>query len=228
MLRAIVFDLDDTLYEEEQFIFSGFRQVAQYLEAKDVVGDSFWSQLREVYQQGVRGKIFDEALVKVGVTPEVDLIAEMLQVYRSHKPNIELYPDARQILGVLNGQYRLGLLSDGYAHVQRNKVAALGLRDSFHAIVFSDELGRGCWKPSPKPYRRMLDVLEVTAGEALYVGDNPAKDFITARKTGWWTVQVKRANGQYGDLIPEPGYQAHYEVSNLLEIPSLPIEGLTA
>jgi putative hydrolase of the HAD superfamily len=90
--------------------------------------------------------------------------------------------------------------------------------DCFQAVVLSDELGLGCWKPSPAPYRKMLAALAVPAGDALYVADNPAKDFVAARKAGWWTVQVRRPEGQYHQLVPQPGYEAHFVIDSLLEL----------
>jgi putative hydrolase of the HAD superfamily len=226
VLKAIVFDLDDTLYEEEQFILSGFRQVARHLARRDFVSDGFYAQLYQVYREGIRGNIFDEALARVGLAPEPGLIAEMLQVYRAHKPEIRLYPDALQILEVLSGEYSLGLLSDGYLNTQQNKIESLGIQDYFQAIVFSDEFKRENWKPSPLPYVKTLEILGIHAGEAVYIGDNPAKDFVTARRTGWLTIQVKRPAGQYRQVTPKPGYEAHFVVPDLLQILTLPIDGL--
>ena len=226
MLKAVVFDLDDTLYPEEQFILSGFCQVAEHLGRKGLVANDFFHHLEQVYRKGVRGKIFDEALTLVGIKPGLQLIQEMLHVYRSHTPNIKLFPDAGEILSMLSAKFVLGLLSDGYLGVQINKFEALGIRHYFHAVVFSDRFGREYWKPNPKPYQAVLDQLGIAPDEALYVADNPAKDFITPRKMGWWTVQVKQPNGQYRNLIPQPGYQAHFEIASLLEIPGLPIDSL--
>ncbi len=75
----------------------------------------------------------------------------------------------------LSMSYRLGLLSDGLLRVQRAKLEALGLEELFEVVVFSDELGRDAWKPSTRPFERMLELLQVPAPEAVYVGENSLK-----------------------------------------------------
>jgi putative hydrolase of the HAD superfamily len=106
------------------------------------------------------------------------------------------------LLEGLHRRYLLGLLSDGYLEVQRKKVEALALDRYLDAIVLSDEFGRDAWKPSPRPFLKVLEVLAVDAHAAVYVADNPAKDFAGARGVGMASVRLRSEDGVYGRLEP--------------------------
>jgi putative hydrolase of the HAD superfamily len=117
----------------------------------------------------------------------------------------------------------LGLVSDGYLEAQQRKWAALDIDRYFRAVVFSDELGRAHWKPSPLPYRTVLDRLMIAAERAVYVGDNPTKDFRGARLTGMSTIRVRRHGGLYAHLEPSsPDDAPDAEISDVSEICSGP------
>lgn len=57
--------------------------------------------------------------------------------------------------------------------------------------------------------------------DCVYVGDNPKKDFIGARKLGWYTIRIRRPHGEHNALEPEPGFEAHREITSLRDLPSL-------
>jgi putative hydrolase of the HAD superfamily len=105
--------------------------------------------------------------------------------------------------------------------VQRRKVHALGIESSFDAIVYSDDLGREHWKPSTLPFQRILYSLNITPNESVYVGDNPLKDFIGARKMGMMTIQIKKSGTEHSGLLPEPGFEADYVLATLDDLPLL-------
>lgn len=215
MSLALVLDLDDTLYPERAYNFSGFRAVDRYLEAqRGIVG--FAECCIALYDAGGRGKIFDEALLRLAQTADV---GELLAVYREHTPEITLFEDAQQLFARVRGKLPLALLTDGYAAVQRRKVAALGIEEYFAALVFSDDEGREAWKPSPLPYLKVMDLLAEKAEEFIYVGDNPSKDFVTARKLGWQTVMVCRPGAVHQALDVAPGFEADIEVGSLAALP---------
>jgi putative hydrolase of the HAD superfamily len=132
-------------------------------------------------------------------------------------PVIKLCDDARWALEHYKNFKKIGLITDGYLSVQKNKVAALNIEKYFDIIVFSDELGKENWKPSPLPYQKVEQILSVYNSECVYIGDNPTKDFITAKKMGWITVQIKR-NGDYSDLKVDSSYYADKTISSLFEL----------
>jgi putative hydrolase of the HAD superfamily len=203
--RAVVLDLDDTLYPEAAYVRSGFRAVAtQVQEALGVPAGEAEAELVALFEQGVRGDTFDRWLASRGLGGEV-VVGDLVAAYRAHEPDIDPYPDAAPLLGRLRaGGFAVGLLSDGDPAVQGAKLDALGLRDAFDAIVITGELGEGAGKPSPRGYVEVLRRLgDAPPGESVYVSDNPAKDFLGARRAGMRSIRVRRPEGVYAALEPE-------------------------
>jgi len=196
--RAVICDLDDTLYPEREYVRGGFRAVSAW--AQEHVGipaDEGFQELEVLFEQGVRGDTFDHWL-RTRQLPLNSWVDDMVRIYRAHVPDIHTYPDVRPALDALPAGTRLGLVTDGYADVQRRKLAALPeLGDLFDIVVVSDELGRDAWKPSPRPFQAALLALSVRAADTVYIADNPAKDFIGARRLGISTIRIRRADGLY-------------------------------
>lgn len=216
MIQAIVFDLDDTLYPERDYALSGLRAVATWAEEHlGIPADQGFTELRRLFEDGVRGDTFDRWLESHGFQPD-EWVPRMVQVYREHVPHIQPYPEVSGLLQRLRPRYRLGLVSDGYAEVQKRKLAALGLTSCFDAFVFSDEWGREAWKPNSRSFEIALERLKVTGSEAVYAADNPAKDFLGARRVGLWTVRVRRPDGLYSHLDPpSPEHAPDVEIESL-------------
>ncbi|MCX8044130.1 MAG: HAD family hydrolase [Desulfobacterota bacterium] len=201
-IRAVVFDLDDTLYPERAFVQSGFRAVSSYLREHRIVHNDVYPLLWQKFSDGVRGTIFNEVLCELIGEADDRLIRTLVFIYRTHMPDIRLYPDALPVLYWCTQRYKTGLLSDGSAYMQQNKIIALGIRSFFNAVMLTDTLGREYWKPHVAGYQKLSDALGVPPQACLYVGDNAEKDFIGAKKSGWFTVHVRRPDGIY-TLIPE-------------------------
>ena len=217
MIKAVVFDLDDTLYPESSYVESGFKAVDSYLlEQHEITG--FFNTARELFHSGHRGKIFNDALDTLQLEYQLLLIKELIDVYRSHIPTIILSSEAKDILDCFSDRFKLGLITDGYRQVQRNKINALGISDYFHEICVTDELGKGYWKPHEKPYQMMQKALEVEPEQCVYVADNPNKDFVTPKKMGWLTVQLISEAGEYcfADVTPE--FEAEHKINSLSEL----------
>ena len=199
ILRAVIFDLDDTLYPERDYVLSGFRAVAQWAQRElGIPSDEGYARFERLFAEGVRGTTFNQWLRESGL-PEESWVSQMVQVYRRHQPHIQPFADVPALLGRLGRRYKLGLISDGYLQVQRKKWRALGLESHFSAVVFSDEGGRECWKPSTWPYRQALQRLGCGPDEAVYVGDNLLKDFWGANQLGMGTIHLHRHIGEYAD-----------------------------
>lgn len=223
MISAVVFDLDDTLYPEHAFARSGFAAAGRWLqEQRSVAGLA--TEAGRLFAAGRRGTVFDEALRNLGEEPAAELVAQLVAIHRSHIPCIELYPDATWALEHCGGYGRLGLLTDGFAATQRNKVSALGIAARFQAAVFTDDYGRENWKPSPVPFERIARALDCRADACVYVGDNPAKDFVAPNRLGWRTVHLRRADGEYAGLAPAglpADHRAQHEITSLFELRGL-------
>lgn len=202
-MRAVLFDLDDTLYPEIEYVKSGFGAVARYLGARVAFdAEVLLDRMLALLQRDGRGKVFDTLLDELGIyMPQ--RVSLLLYLYRSHRPVIRLYDDAQITLRELRQHgLQIGIITDGMGAVQRRKVAALGLNRLTDIILCTDELGREYWKPSLVPYQVALEYLDVEPAEAAYVGDNPQKDFHGANLLDMMTIQIARQ-------VASPAAQAH-------------------
>lgn len=221
MWRAVVFDLDDTLVAERDFVLGGFRAAAARAAAGSGIAEAVaYDELVGMYRSGVRQTTFDRWLA---AHPELGLTVEVLvEAYRNHPPVLTPLPGVERLLGELKAVYRLGLVSDGPAAVQERKWLACGLAPWFDAVVFSDALGRAAWKPSPEPFLAVSRALRLAPADCVYVGDNPAKDFRGARAAGMRAVWARHAAGEYHGLTPaaaedQPDWTTH-SIEELAEV----------
>ncbi|CAM4097443.1 haloacid dehalogenase [Bacillus manliponensis] len=222
VIRAIVFDMDDTLYNEKDYVVSGLKAVDNWF-VENHRQTGFYHTAIELFNQGERKFIFNKVLEELDVLYEECLISSMIEHYRSHEPNITLSEEAEWVLDNLFPSVKVGLISDGYLVTQEQKVKALKLPERLHSIILTDQLGKEYWKPSRVPYEEMSKSLQVSSYQCVYIGDNLTKDFVTAKKLGWTTVHINRKDGIYYGSIVEEDHKAHYEISNLKELCTIPV-----
>ena len=212
---AVVFDLDDTLYAERDYVLSGFRALGRWLGRSEGIGgfaDAAWAE----FCAGHRGDIFDRALVRLGVPPTATRIAEMVRRYRSHRPQIRLAPDAERWLARAAGRRPLALITDGPTASQSRKVSALALRDhGFRPILLTDRWGLAYRKPHERAYRAVERRLGLSGAELVYVADNAAKDFLAPRRLGWATVQIRRPGALHAGPPATPEFGADRSIDSL-------------
>jgi len=191
MIGAVLFDLDDTLYAQQQWLDGAWHAVAARAGDDGVDPRRFEDVLRELAAGGSdRGRIIDRALARLGES-RVSVPA-LVTVFRAHAPvRLDPYPGVVDALNDLHRRVPLGLISDGDPIIQRAKLAALDLEPLFASVVLSDEHGRAHRKPDPLPFRVALATLGVEPTSAVYVGDRPAKDVAGAVGAGLRAVRVR-------------------------------------
>lgn len=220
-LQAILFDLDDTLYEERHFFRSGFVCVARELERRGVgLAASLADRLEHFHHHEGREQVFQKLAAHAGFSPA--WIPELVALFRSHVPEIQLAPDSREALPRLRGRYRLGCVTDGWKDVQRRKVAALKVEPLLHALVIADELGREFWKPHPQPFLTCCARLGVAPEAAVFVGDNPERDLVGAQRAGLTFVRMRRPGAYFSQReLDSRETQSAGEVRQLVELEEL-------
>jgi len=223
MIKAVIFDLDDTLFSESEFVRSGFRAVSDWIESH-YQKKNFFEIAEQLFAEGKRGNLFNLALERLGVCYDQVFIHLLVTVYREHVPKLLLYEDSKWAIEYFKQRKKIGIITDGYFITQQNKVVALGIENEFNIIVYSDQYGRENWKPSKVPYLKVMENLGCQGDECVYIGDNPSKDFITANSLGWQTIQICRDNGEYSGLCKDDSHNAVFQISSLYELKSLILE----
>jgi putative hydrolase of the HAD superfamily len=195
---CVVFDIDDTLYLERDYVRSGFEAVGQWA-ARWLGFDDFSKRCWDLFVAGHRGNIFNETLCALGEAENTALTSALVDIYRTHVPSIALEPDADVALNVISSRSSIAVISDGPIAAQSRKAEALGLCRRFTApMILTELLGSSYRKPHPKAFVRVQELLPNKI--YVYVADNPLKDFLAPKRLGWITVRVRRSNGLHATL----------------------------
>lgn len=194
-VNVVIFDLDDTLYSEKEYVKSGYRKIGEYL-----------IDIANVYERLMRYFKEDKFAIDELIKEEPSLEGrknELLEIYREQTPNISLYPGVLEMLmRMKNKGIKLGIITDGRVYGQKQKIMALQLGDVFDEIIITDELAG---KTDPKIFRKpnfisfeiMQQRFQVPFDQMVYIGDNIQKDFIAPSKLGMSTVYFKNQDGLY-------------------------------
>lgn len=210
---VVVFDLDDTLYKEIDFLDSAYREISKEIEERFAVSHVYEQMLEDYY---ANKDVFQNQVDRL--QGRLDK-AYLLNRYRAHIPEIKLNQDAITCLSVLKGNnIPIGLITDGRSVTQRNKIQALGLNawiDNSN-IIISEEFGSE--KPSERNYRYFED--RFCDCRFFYVGDNVKKDFIAPNRLGWKTICLldNGKNIHRQDFNCYEGYKPTYQVAILKDV----------
>ena len=211
----MVFDLDDTLYPERQYVRSGYRAVAQFLRERLGREDAFEDWLWDRFCSGRSTGALDALNAELALGRSAEQIEQLVSVYREHRPDIRPRQGAAALLRRLGERCRLALLSDGFLPAQRLKLDALALAPLFEVVVLTEEMGRECWKPSDAGYLAVRERLGVPHECCAYVGDNPAKDFVAPNRLGWRTVRLVCQGQVHADKPAAPGGRPDITIRSL-------------
>lgn len=200
---VVVFDIDDTLYFERDYVESGFRHVAQEV-AKDTPyeAEAIFEYLWGLFKNGVRGDTFDRLLEE---NPDVRhrwTVEALVERYREHEPDIEWNPQMKDVVHELDSQFPLAVLSDGPLPSQRAKVRGLNLEEHFDPIILTREVAADAEKPDPRPFRRAEEKTAKSGTSLVYLADNPTKDFVAPNELGWTTIRYRDPRQLRYDIEP--------------------------
>lgn len=213
--KVIVFDLDDTLYKEIDFLKSAFQQIAQLIEKKYNLQGVFSFMMKCYYEQK---NVFQEINNNYSLAISIDTY---LSLYRNHIPNISLNAETKEILSILcqSNNTILGLLTDGREITQKNKLISLGLNKYIYEknIVISESFGSE--KPSLNNYLYFPQKYYGN-NKFMYIGDNINKDFIAPNQLKWTTICLldNGKNIHKQDFSLPSKYLPQYTISNMTEL----------
>lgn len=181
---VVVFDLDDVLFSEFDYLRSAFWKIAEILGENRKY--TLFNQMMSFYFNG--DNVFDKILEAGYVNKTFDR-EKFLHIYRHHEPSditlsweVKTFLDDLKISGI-----PIGIISDGRSITQRNKIKALGLNLYTSDIVISEEVGYT--KPSEKGYSGFMQ--KYPDRNYIYIGDNYNKDFIAPNRLGWMSIALE-------------------------------------
>lgn len=217
-IKAVVFDLDDTLYPQAEYKRSGFKVVASWLaEKRGIDSTTVLYELESILDRfgASYPQMFDRLVERLKLKPE--LVAELVHVFIHHVPEIDCFEGVLPMLSRLRCKYRLGILTDGRFEVQQKKLSALGLNKKVDKILCSDTMG--LQKPAPELFVWFEQQFEMDGQVLAYVGDDLEKDFYGANIREWFTVMV--GTGESSAKLCNPSYRAHYEIVSITGLEKL-------
>jgi len=221
MVKAVIFDLDDTLISEKNYIESGYLHISTLLSNRMNKDQQELNQiLHELFNETPKN-VFNRLFDKLEVIYTNNNIIELVEEYRTHLPTIHFFDDVIPCLEDLKkNRIKTGTITDGFANSQRQKLKAVKAIDYFDEIIITDELGREYWKPHPKAFEIMKEALNVEFSDMVYVGDNISKDFVTPNRLGMKTVCIYREKRIYKMkkcLYPQE-FHAQYTIKTLYDL----------
>ena len=201
MIQAVIFDLDNCLYDETTYIQSGFRYITSNMfNGSQEVYDKLWNIYQGCCHHGKNDgayNIFKTFLQENGLYSSKKEM-EMVYLYRIHFPKIALYPWVVPLFDWLKEQGLLiGVITNGRATVQLNKLKSLGVLKHTDKYIVCDVLGEKYYKPFSTAYRILLDWMNVNANDCIYV-DDVQENVEAAKQLGMDGIRVVCA-----DNVPE-------------------------
>ena len=209
----LIFDLDDTLYRELDFVEGGFKNVAALLEEElGLNAEKTFKRLVKLLNDNGRGGIFDMFLLEQGIYSKKRL-SKCLSRYRYGLRPLRLTDTNKKFLRELKKKFTMYVVTDGNKNVQKFKAKLLGLDIYFERVLPTHSFGKERAKPSIYCFLKIAEWERVPLSELIYIGDNPEKDFVGLKAAGGKTVRL--LEGPYKKMSAKPGYEADYKIKSL-------------
>jgi len=223
VIKAVLFDLDDTLWPIVPVIKRAENLLFQWLElnvpavARRVSIEGMRARRQAlmetdpVYQldlRALRHAVLVEAFTDAG--EDVRLVDEAMAVFSRARNEVTLFEDVKPALGRMRARLALASVSNGVSDLE-----AIGIAHLFDASIAAYSFGRA--KPDPAIFHAACDALKIRPAEAIYVGDDPLLDVVGAQKAGLRAVWMKR-NGLGPDRPLPEGVRPDATCSDLIEL----------
>lgn len=222
MIKAVVFDMDDTLYPEREYLISGFKKISDFFYVEYGI-NGVAEVLLELFDTDKK-RVYERFLDKIGKINDNDLLAKMIEIYRENKPaELHFFNDVLPLFSRLKKNHiKIGVITDGRVDGQQNKVDALSLSTYAECIILTEKFGGEIYrKPHPISFINMAQKLEIDYTEMLYVGDNPVKDFAISEVLPIKTVEIERDRKIHDCKDYLKGIKPHYKIKSMYEIDSI-------
>lgn len=212
-MKSVIFDLDYTIYDADQYFKGAFHDISSYLSLKYSIPKSDVDEnLYHIWCEkgSMHPFLFNDLLKSIKINESE--VNHIVKIFNDYDGKITLYKDARLVLNQLSrAGFKLGILTDGDPERQKRKIERLGIASYFEIIVYAKNIAP---KPSKFPYLEVLNKLGLNGSDVLYVGDNPLLDFEGAKNAQMITVRILK-----GEFSKYPRNKwIDFEIKNLKEI----------
>ena len=174
----IVFDLDDTLYNELDYLKSAYMSIALFLDHDH--WKPLYMKMFSLYR--CKENVFEILSNTYDIKIEV-----LIDMYRTHRPSIQLFEGVIDVFDEIKSKNgKIAIITDGRSKTQRAKLNSLGVFEYLDEVIISEEFG------SEKPNLENFKAIERSIpGETYYyIADNLKKDFIAPNALGWKSVAL--------------------------------------
>jgi putative hydrolase of the HAD superfamily len=236
-IKAIFFDLDDTLLDDT---ISSERSAA--LAASELASGCgvspeelavsymreamhFWETLEPGVPKppsgAIRPRLWRAALRSHGID-DPDLAQRLALLYDTIRiERVELFPETLPALHRLHGRYKMAIITNGFAETHEAKIARLNLAHLFDAVILAGEMELA--KPHPAVFAHAMSELQVSPAESVMVGDRFDRDIAGAHAAGMRAVWVNSRR----ESLPARARPPEMEIPSIAELPGA-IEKLAA
>ncbi len=217
MIRAVIFDLDNTLVD---FMKMKRRAIEEAIPAMMDAGlelsvEESNKVIDEIYkEQGIEyQQVFDAFLQRVLKKVDYKILSAGIVAYRrAREAALIPYPHVYSTLNkLLKMGIKMGIVSDAPAKEAWLRLAYLNFHHIVDAVVTFEDTGQR--KPHSAPFLKILEILDVDSEEAIMVGDWVERDIIGAENVG-----MKTAFAKYGDTFDTKSHNADYELNDINEL----------
>ena len=235
-VRAVLFDLDDTLHDDTRAYREAAERVAREIALEGGIeperlvaayvtqADAFWQGLTTdafgTPLVRVRTRLWAAALAAVGITDPALAVRCAAAYHRHRRDVLALFPGPVEMLARLRERgYKLAIITNGFADTHREKIALLALERLFDEILIADEVG--LLKPDPRIFRLAAERLGVPAEACAMVGDRFERDIAGAAAAGMYTVwmNVRSETVPAGATAPDAVVAGVGDIERALRLP---------
>ena len=215
MIKVLIFDLDDTLYKEIEYVRSGFKAVAIFLSKKyQAPYKEIYHEMLQILKKNGRNQVFDKILKKNKVYTKKNIL-KCLSVYRLHQPKINLDNEAEKCFNRFANTPKY-IVTDGNKIVQRKKIQALRISKYIKHTYITHQYGKINAKPSSYCFKKISQLEKTPPKDIIYIGDDPQKDFVNIKKLGYKTIRILQ--GRCKDIKMSKKYEADITITSLNEV----------
>jgi len=217
MIKVAIFDLDNTLTDFKRMKENAVDAAVEAMIDAGLVfpADEIKETVYRIYdEKGIEFQyVFDEVLKDLLGRVDYKIQAAGIVAYRrAREASLVLYPHVKvTLIELMKRGIKLAVVSDAPRKEAWLRLCYLQLHHIFDLVITFDDTGE--LKPSPVPFRRVLDTFEVEPGEAIMVGDWPERDITGAAKVGITTVFAR-----YGNTFGTEESDARYEIDDIIEL----------